>query len=116
MNFSAPNVCIRPMPQSELIAELEAYEPSGWSIGRNASGRRPVVDNTSDAGDRAYFERLNDARARHRAEMNAMELGDIACDDRLVDAWRKGDVTVLGMVFADLIEERIESTARRAAS
>lgn len=116
MSALPSTICIRPMPKSELVAELEAYEPSGWSIGRNATGRSQVIDNTSDEGDRAYIERLHDARTRHRAEMNAMELGDIACDDRLVDAWRKGDTTVLGMVFADLIEERIESTARRAAA
>lgn len=96
----------------ELSLEPD-YAPRGVRIGRNACAAN---DRTSDAGDRAYVHRLDEARTRHRNEMNAMELGDIACDDRLVDAWRKGDTTVLGMVFADLIEERIESVARLAAS
>lgn len=116
MAFTAPDtVCIKPFPMHELDLELQPFSPSGWSIGRNAGVRRPAIDKTSDAGDREYLQRLDEARTRHRSDINAMELGDIACDDRLVDAWLTRDTSILGTVFADLIEERIESVARRAA-
>ncbi len=74
------------------------------------------ADKTSDQGDRDWAQRLDEARTRHRRDMDELTLGDIACDNRLLEAWRTGDTTVMGMVLADLVDEYIERTAQKAAS
>lgn len=99
----------RRMPEVVPALSLAPYEPHGWQVER--------LDNTSDAGDRAYLERCDEIRTRQWRELDASTVGDVAHDERLAKCLRDGRAPAeVGKLLMDLVHERIEGIVRRNAS
>jgi hypothetical protein len=73
------------------------------------------LDRTFDAADAMFRQDYNDALTRHRREFNAMELGDLCCDDALLSAVRSGDPSLVGHVLLGMYEQKLRDLAAWAA-
>jgi len=69
------------------------------------------LDRTFDAADEQYRTDYDAALTRHRREFNAMELGDLCCDDALLSAVRSGDPSIVGHVLLGMYETRLRALA-----
>jgi len=74
-----------------------------------------LLDNTSDAAEEQYRTDYDAALTRHRREFNAMELGDLCCDDALLSAVRSGDPSIVGHVLLGMYETKLRELAAWAA-
>lgn len=73
------------------------------------------LDRTFDAADHQYREDFDAAMTRHRREFNAMELGDLCCDNALLSAVRSGDASLIGNVLLGMYEQKLRDLAEWAA-
>jgi len=73
------------------------------------------LDRTFDTADAIYQQDFNDALTRHRREFNAMELGDLCCDDALLSAVRSGDPSIVGHVLLGMYEQKLRDLAAYSA-
>jgi len=68
-----------------------------------------------DAADEQYRTDYDAALTRHRREFNAMELGDLCCDDALLSAVRSGDAALIGNVLLGMYEKKLRDLAEWAS-
>lgn len=73
------------------------------------------LDRTFDAADENYIGEFDAALRRHRREFNAMELGDLCCDNALLSAVRSGDAALIGNVLLGMYETKLRDLAVWAA-
>jgi len=84
------------------------------NIERRDSGPT-YLDRTFDAADDQYRDDYDAALRRHRREFNAMELGDLCCDNALLSAVRSGDPALVGNVLLGMYETKLRELAAWAA-
>jgi hypothetical protein len=73
------------------------------------------LDRTFDAADDQRRNDYEDALRRHRREFDAMELGDLCCDDALLLAVRSGDAALIGNVLLGMYEKKLHDLAEWAS-
>ena len=72
-------------------------------------------DKMIDTADEQYRTDYDAALTRHRREFNAMELGDLCCDDALLSAVRSGEPSLVGNVLLGMYEQKLRDLAAYSA-